>query len=104
MDVRAFGVYSLALTAPTNSPGRWRNNFMQRIRPISLTVFLAAALTIPALVGFAQNPSSSGPYRVLKTAKAGGEGGYDYIFADVKARRLYIPRGGQSGRLTVFNL
>ena len=77
---------------------------MQRIRPISLTVFLAAALTIPALVGFAQNPSSSGPYRVLKTAKAGGEGGYDYIFADGKARRLYIPRGGQSGRLTVFNL
>jgi hypothetical protein len=77
---------------------------MQRLRPIFLILFLAAALAIPSFVGFAQNPSSSGPYKVLKTAKAGGEGGYDYIFADVKARRLYVPRGGQTGRLTVFNL
>lgn len=77
---------------------------MQRTRPIFLTLLLAAAFAIPAFVGFAQNPSDSGPYKVLKTAKVGGEGGYDYIFADVKARRLYIPRGGQAGRLTVFNL
>jgi DNA-binding beta-propeller fold protein YncE len=41
---------------------------------------------------------------VLKTAKVGGEGGFDYIFADVKARRLYIPRSGPTGQLTVFNL
>lgn len=73
-------------------------------RRILLTVVLAAAFAIPTFVGFAQNPSSSGPYKILKTAKAGGEGGYDYIFADVKGRRLYIPRGGQTGRLTVFNL
>src|SRR5215831_20801169 len=104
LDAHGFGVYSLALAARTNSPGRWRNDFMQRTRIIFLTAVLAAALAIPSLVGFAQNASRSGPYKVLKTAKAGGEGGYDYIFADVKARRLYIPRGGQSGRLTVFNL
>jgi hypothetical protein len=77
---------------------------MQRRQPIFLTLLLAAALAFPAFVGFAQNPSGSGPYKVLKTAKVGGEGGYDYIFADVKERRLYIPRGGQTGRLTVFNL
>ena len=77
---------------------------MQHRQPILLTLVLATALAIPTLVGFAQNPSSSGPYKVLKTAKVGGEGGYDYIFADVKERRLYIPRGGQTGRLTVFNL
>ena len=77
---------------------------MQRTQPIFLTVVFAAALAIPAFVGFAQNPSSPGQYKVLKTAKAGGEGGYDYIFADVKERRLYIPRGGQTGRLMVFNL
>ena len=77
---------------------------MQRKEPIFLTLVLAAAVGIPTLVGFAQNPSSSGPYKVLKTARLGGEGGYDYIFADVKERRLYIPRGGQTGRLTVFNL
>ena len=77
---------------------------MERMRAIFLTLVLATAVAIPTLVGFAQNPSSSGPYKVLKTAKVGGEGGYDYIFADAKARRLYIPRGGQTGRLTVFNL
>jgi hypothetical protein len=77
---------------------------MKRTRLICLPLLLAASLVIPALVGLAQNSSGSGPYKVLKTAKAGGEGGYDYIFADVKARRLYIPRGGQTGRLTVFNL
>lgn len=77
---------------------------MQRMRPVFLTIVLAAALGISTLVGFSQNASSPGPYKVLKTAKVGGDGGYDYIFADVKARRLYIPRGGQTGRLTVFNL
>lgn len=54
--------------------------------------------------GFAQSASATGPYKVLKTAKVGGEGGYDYIFADVDGRRLYVPRGGATGRLTVFNL
>lgn len=46
---------------------------------------------------------SSGPYKVLKTAKVGSEGGYDYIFADVEGRRLYVPRGKPTG-LMVFNL
>jgi DNA-binding beta-propeller fold protein YncE len=49
-----------------------------------------------------------GPYKVLKTARVGGEGGWDYIYADAAGRRLYIPRrGGGAGvqtRLTIFNL
>src|SRR5207245_5558713 len=59
------------------------------------------------------------PYKVLKTVRAGGEGNWDYIYADVGARRLYIPRRGSAAvlatdtrpaapavptRLTVFNL
>ena len=75
-----------------------------RTRPFFLALPLATAIGISAFVGFGQNDSGTGPYKVLKTAKVGGDGGYDYIFADVKARRLYIPRGGQTGRLTVFNL
>jgi hypothetical protein len=56
-------------------------------------------------LGSAQNAATAGPYKVLKTAKVGGEGGYDYIFADSEARRLYIPRGGQTGgQVMVFNL
>jgi len=58
-----------------------------------------------------------GPYKVLKTAKVGGEGGWDYIYADVAGRRLYIPRRGGAApaaadataapiptRLTIFDL
>ena len=43
------------------------------------------------LIGSAQQ---GGPYKVLKTAKVGGEGGWDYIYADAAGRRLYIPRRG----------
>ncbi len=77
----------------------------------------AVALVAPALG--AQQPGSDGPYKVLQTARVGGEGGTDYIYADVAGRRLYIPRGATRavaatetapardaipGRLTVFNL
>lgn len=65
---------------------------------------MTAALALPAFVAPGPRASSPAPYKVLKTAKVGGEGGYDYIFADTKARRLYVPRGGQAGRLTVFHL
>jgi DNA-binding beta-propeller fold protein YncE len=48
---------------------------------------------------------ADGPYKVLKTAKVGGAGGFDYVYADSAGRRLYIPRTGNPGaRITVFNL
>ncbi len=56
-----------------------------------------------ASTGLAQNGPAAGPYKVLKIAKVGREGGFDYIFADVEGRRLYIPRRAPTG-LTVFNL
>jgi DNA-binding beta-propeller fold protein YncE len=64
------------------------------------------ALAIPVGIGFAQNAPdpTPGPYKVLKTAKVGGDGGFDYVYADDAGRRLYIPRSGQNGRVTVFNL
>ena len=64
-------------------------------------------------------PRAEGPYRVLRSARVGGEGGTDYLYADVVGRRLYIPRGGSRaveatdstparpatpGRITVFDL
>jgi DNA-binding beta-propeller fold protein YncE len=57
-----------------------------------------------ASLGWAQDAPTAGPYKVLKTVKVGGEGGFDYISADVEGRRLYIPRSGPMGQLTVFNL
>ena len=77
-----------------------------------------AGIALSASIGFAQQ-AATGPYKVLKTAKVGGAGGFDYVYADVVGRRLYIPRGGTPaivgtdatlgrpavpGRITVFNL
>ena len=67
-------------------------------------LLFSMAIMVCAVQMTAQSTGGSGPYKVLKTNKAGAEGGYDYIFADVKGRRLYVPRGGKSGQVMVFNL
>ena len=53
---------------------------------------VAAVVSICGPIGLAQ-AQQAGPYKVLKTARVGGEGGWAYIFADIAGRRLYIPRG-----------
>ena len=78
-----------------------------------------AALALSSHVAAAQQPSTDTPYKVVKSARVGGEGGSDYIYADVSGRRLYIPRGGSRavaatdstpakpaipGRITIFDL
>jgi DNA-binding beta-propeller fold protein YncE len=78
-------------------------------------VLLVAGATLWVPMARAQD----GPYKVLKTARVGGEGGWDYIYADSAARKLYIPRGAVRAtpatdkspetaalpaRLTVFDL
>src|SRR5229473_3348041 len=87
---------------------------MRRIGLVS--VIVAALFTCAAL---AQQVPTAGPYKVLKAEKVGGEGGWDYIYADAAGRRLYIPRRGSIAtpatdtrpagvavptRLTSFNL
>jgi DNA-binding beta-propeller fold protein YncE len=78
---------------------------MRQTLAIVLIAFLAGAS-----IAMAQQ---SGPYKVLKRANVGGEGNWDYIYADVAGRRLYIPRRGTAAgaagpaiptRLTIFNL
>lgn len=70
------------------------------MRRIPMMMAVAAILPIVPMSGVAQ----SGPYKVLSTAKVGGEGGFDYVYADSAARKLYIPRLGTAGKITVFNL
>ncbi len=69
---------------------------------VSLTTMIGGALL--AFVAMAQMPAG-GAYKVMKKSKTGGDGGFDYIFADNDARKLYIPRT-QPGtpRISVFNL
>src|SRR5262249_13785009 len=86
------------------------------------TGFLFLVILVGVLftsAGHAFQAATDGPYKVLKTAKVGGEGGTDYIFADVVGRRLYITRGATQAqpatdtrpavpafekRLTIFDL
>src|SRR6202049_1348862 len=74
------------------------------MRPFCLAVLIAAAISMSSSIVVAQHAPTAGPYKVLKTAKVGGEGGFDYISADVEGRRLYVPRRGPMGQLTAFNL
>src|SRR6202051_726562 len=67
-------------------------------------VGLVLAVGTLTSIGFAQQSSSAGPYKVLKTVKVGGVGGFDYVYADDAGRRLYIPRTGPTARITVFDL
>jgi DNA-binding beta-propeller fold protein YncE len=46
----------------------------------------------------------AGPYKILNSLKAGGLGGFDYVYADASARLLYVPRLGDSGRVMIFNI
>ena len=63
-----------------------------------LTLLLTAGVAGLAPMLLAQ---STGPYKVIKTARVGGEGGTDYIYADTAGRRLYITRGATQARVFV---
>jgi hypothetical protein len=67
------------------------------------SLLCAVAITMAPALGLTQ-PDSVGPYSVIKTAKVGGSGGFDYVYADGDGRRLYIARRGDAARMTVFNL
>src|SRR6476620_300563 len=83
------------------------------------TLFAAGVVALLTSLGLAFQAQSEGPYKVLKTAKVGGEGGTYYICADPVGRRLYITRNAAQAqpatdtrpevpafekRLTIFDL
>jgi DNA-binding beta-propeller fold protein YncE len=67
---------------------------------MKLQTYLAVATVISTSLAVAQ----PGTYKVIQTAKVGGVGGFDYVYADSTNRLLYIPRSGNGARVTVFNL
>jgi DNA-binding beta-propeller fold protein YncE len=66
----------------------------------SARIATVAGLALAAALAFAQD----GPYKVLKIAKVGGDGGFDYVYADSGGRKLYVPRSGTNPRVSVYNL
>src|SRR5438445_501075 len=69
-----------------------------------LLAFIACGVILFSVTGFAAGNSAEGPYKILRTAKVGGEGGFDYVYADTNGRRLYIARTGPTPRVNVFDL
>ncbi len=67
---------------------------------------LAAMFGLSASVAFGQPPADSakGPYKVVKSEKVGGEGGFDYVTADPDTRHLFVVRSGQGGRISAYDL
>jgi DNA-binding beta-propeller fold protein YncE len=65
-----------------------------------------AVVSIAMLVSLlvSMGPAQEGSYKVLKTVRVGGAGGFDYVYADAEGRRLYIARTGPASRMTVYNL
>ena len=67
-----------------------------------LFVAVVIGIAVSASQGLAQPAGdAAGPYKVIKTAKVGGAGGFDYVYADADGRKLHILRGN---RVTVFDL
>src|SRR5215475_9247052 len=82
-------------------------------------VLFTVMVALLTSAGLAFQAGTDGPYSVLKTARVGGDGGTDYIYADTVGRRLYITRGATQAqeatdtrpavpafekRLTIFDL
>src|SRR5258708_39759855 len=68
---------------------RLKLNFLGLIALVSLTILFGVA---SHALSAAPSPGASG-YKVIKTVPLGGEGGWDYVYVDSGARRLYISRG-----------
>src|SRR5260370_7488173 len=67
-------------------------------------VVVVLGIAMLASIGLAQYAATAGPYKLLRTVKVGGAGGFDYVYADSAGRRLYAPRSGPTGRIMVFDL
>ena len=72
-------------------------------------VIVLAALSVFAMSTSAESAPAAPGYKVVKTSKVGGAGGFDYVFADAAGRRLYVPRSGGRGgnaksRVMVYDL
>jgi DNA-binding beta-propeller fold protein YncE len=61
-----------------------------------LTHLSRVLLGIGLLAGNVLAQDSITPYKVLDTTQLMGNGGIDYVYADNDARRVYVPRGGNT--------
>jgi DNA-binding beta-propeller fold protein YncE len=72
------------------------------MKRILATVTGITAVAMLAILGLAQE--GSGPNKVLQKARVGGDGRFDYVYADSVGRKLYVPRTGTTPRVSVYDL
>jgi len=73
------------------------------MRVFAISLFAGLAI-VAAGAPPPQKPGASGPYKVLQTARVGGDGSFDYVYAVSAARKLYVARRGTSARISIFDL
>jgi len=67
-------------------------------------ILFASTILLSAMVALGQDAPAEGPYKLIKTVKVGGEGGFDYCFADADSRHLFVVRSGTNGRISAYNM
>ena len=65
---------------------------MKRLKFSLSRVVGLVALAVGTVGLLAGCPGQEEKFKILKTIPLGGEGGWDYIYVDAEARRLYVPR------------
>jgi len=68
-------------------------------------LLFALAIAVSATRALGQDAPTDGPYKVVKNAKVGGEGGFDYVYAAADSRHLFVVRSGRgTGRISAYDL
>lgn len=50
-----------------------------------IPLLVAAVFSLSAGRGLSQQLKTAGPYKIINTFKVGGDGGFDYVYADADA-------------------
>ncbi len=70
-------------------------------------MIVMAGIALLGVMGLSVSAADSPGYKVIRSEKVGGAGGFDYVFADSAGRKLYVPRSGgrgAPGRVVVYDL
>ena len=67
---------------------------MRKYSKLSALLGSLALLVLSSSIAFSRTPSpASSGYHVIKTIPVGGDGGWDYVYVDSAARRVYVSHG-----------
>src|ERR1039458_6236535 len=84
------------LTKCSTPPSSWATAALIMSMPtMTPGAFMCRAVATPSCSIYILAQTDT-PYKVLDTTQLMGNGGIDYVYADNDARRVYVPRGGNT--------